>query len=69
MAENKNIQAWVWAAGSLMVSEEIPVVTQKMGGETAKFYGGNHFVCETIRESAGKAIADSMGWEFLEKRP
>lgn len=63
------IQAWVGSAGALMVSKDIPGITQKLVDDTAKFYGGNHFVCETIRPSAGKAIADAMGWEFVENRP
>lgn len=69
MAENKKIQAWVDNGGALMVSKDIPGITQKLAHDTAKFYGGENFVCETIRASAGKAIADSMGWEFVEKRP
>lgn len=69
MAENKNIKAWVDVGGALMVSKDVPGITQKLADDTAKFYGGNHFVCETIRASAGKAIAEAMGWEFVEKRP
>ena len=62
-----NIKSWSGAGGSLMVSEPIPGVTQEINGDTERFYGGKHFIGETITLSTARAISTAMGWEYQEQ--
>ena len=52
--------------GALMLSRHIPGITQVIDGDTAKYYGGENFVCETISISAARMISRAMGWKFIE---
>jgi hypothetical protein len=53
------------ASGAFLLDAKIPGVTQTLSDEAANYYGGRHFVCETIFESAAKAIAAAMGWQWI----
>lgn len=58
------VTVWYSQGGSLMASESIPGVTQQVTGDTAMWYQGHWFICETISESAARAIAQAMGWAW-----
>lgn len=50
-----------------MASEPIPGITQQLTGDMAMWYQGNWFICKAISESAARAIAKAMGWEWSEQ--
>ena len=70
------------ASGALMSSHEIEGLTQDLmkdsghhldtgykEGDTAKFYGGRWFICETMMPSAQKKIAEALGVSYRDKGP
>ena len=63
------IEARKGAGGSLLLSQEVPGLTQQLGLDETKWYGGQHFVCETIFDAAAKAIAEAMGWKWIGTEP
>jgi hypothetical protein len=65
----KQIKARYGASGALLLNAMIPGVTQTLSDEAAMYYGGRHFVCETIFKSAAKTIAEAMGWKWIGTEP
>ena len=63
------IEARKGASGSLVLSKEVPGLTQKMSLDDVEWYGGQHLVCETIFDAAAKAIAEAMGWKWIGTEP
>jgi hypothetical protein len=59
------IEARYGASGAFLLNAKIPGVTQTLSDEAANYYGGRHFICEAIFQSAAKAIADAMGWKWI----
>jgi hypothetical protein len=59
------IEARYGAGGALLLSEKVLDVTQTLSDEAANYYGGRHFVCESVFEPAAKAIAEEMGWKWI----
>jgi hypothetical protein len=65
MGMSEKIKSWSGSGGSLMVSESIPGVTQDLDGDNERFYGGKHFVGETITISTARVISAVMDWEYI----
>ena len=63
------IEARIGSSGALLLSQEVPCFTQPLNDEQAGFYGGRHFVCETIETSAARAIASALGWKWIGTEP
>jgi hypothetical protein len=61
------ISAW-YGSGCLLTDQPVPDVTQDLDVDSGAFYGGRHFVCETVTKSAAQAIAIAMGWIWIEKK-
>lgn len=59
------VESW-YHGGALMLSRHIPGITQVIDVDSAKYYGGENFVCETISISAARMISRAMGWKFIE---
>jgi hypothetical protein len=58
-----------YGVGALLLNEKIPDITQTLSDDSAMYYGGRHFVCETIFKSAAKTIAEAMGWTWIGTEP
>lgn len=68
MADNHDsVESW-YHGGALMLSRHIQGITQVISGDTARYYGGENFVCETISQSAAQKISQAMGWKFIEEK-
>jgi hypothetical protein len=65
----KQIKARYGASGALLLNKKIPDITQTLTDDAAMFYGGRHFVCESILWSAAKTIAEAMGWKWIGTEP
>lgn len=52
------------AGGALVCDTEIPGVTQKIDGDTSEFYGGSHFVAESMTKKTAEKIAQLLGGEL-----
>lgn len=64
-------QMWIGPGGALMSSVPIKDVTQDLketehAEDTMSFYGGRYMICETLRTSAAKRLAQMFGFEFVE---
>jgi hypothetical protein len=66
---DKLIKAWHSTGGSLMVSEQVPGVTQELPTDSREWYNGVWFVCETVSRTGAEHIARAMGWEWCERKP
>jgi len=53
-----------WVSGALMCDREVQGLTQELRGQDAAWYGGRHFVCETIGVGAARMIAAALGGEW-----
>jgi hypothetical protein len=65
----KQIEARYGLGGCLLLSKKVPGVTHKLDRDGKKWYGGRHFVCESIFEPAAKAMAEAMGWKWMGTEP
>ena len=52
-------------SGAIMLNHKVPGMTQKIDKESAGFYGGKHFVCESLSMRSAKAIVLAMGWKWI----
>lgn len=60
-ARNHHARFWRGPGGSLLCDREIPGVTQRLDDASARNYGGQWLVGETLTRSACEFIAVAMG--------
>jgi hypothetical protein len=65
----KQIKARYGASGALLLNERVLGVTQALSDKAAMYYGGRHFVCESVFQPTAKAIAEAMGWKWIGTEP
>jgi hypothetical protein len=65
----QRIRFWSGPGGALLCERAIAGLTQELSEDSARFYGGKHFVGETIHAGAAKKIAEAFDGEFLEQPP
>ena len=65
----KQIEARYGAGGCLLLSKKVPGVSQLQDLDETKWYGGEHFVCESLSKPAARAIAEAMGWKWIGTEP
>ncbi len=53
-------------AGSLFCTEPIPGITQEISKENQVFYGGKHFICESLTPGARDKIINLLNQEYAE---
>lgn len=69
VGEGHGVKGLMWRGpgGALISDREVPGVTQRLDESTAKFYGGDYMVGETITMSAAKVIAAALGFAYSDR--
>lgn len=57
-----------WNGNALTTDRPIPGITREMPDDEAAYYKGRYFLCETIGETAARAVAEALGGFFFDAR-
>jgi len=52
--------------GGALVTKKAQPYTTRLNDENARFYGGHHFVCESLTRLAAEIISQALGLELVE---
>lgn len=59
-----SIKSWYGPGGALVTDKPVPGLTTPLYAETAAYYGGAHFVAESMSEGTARKISEALGFEY-----